>query len=103
MRAVQTGRDLKTLSDELQEHYGVTRRRAVFIARDQANKATAVINRARSKSWYTQAKWLHSGRRARTTANACRQFRQGLQHREGWLDPALGYRIWLARRSTAGA
>jgi uncharacterized protein with gpF-like domain len=47
MRSVQTGRDLGQLTKDLQERFGVTRRRAAFIARDQNNKATASMTRAR--------------------------------------------------------
>ena len=61
MRSVATGRDIKYLSDELQKRYGVTKRRAQFIARDQINKATANIVRVRQKSMgCTHARWLHS-------------------------------------------
>jgi SPP1 gp7 family putative phage head morphogenesis protein len=59
---VQTGRDLGTLSKELQEHYGVTRRRAAYIARDQNNKATAAMTRARqTELGLDEAMWRHSG------------------------------------------
>lgn len=62
MRSVTAGRDLKTLTDELQTRFGVTRRRAAFIARDQNNKATSAIQRARqTELGITQAIWLHSG------------------------------------------
>lgn len=62
MRSVQHGRDLGTLTTELEARYGVTKRRAALIARDQSNKATAVINVVRQKSLgITQAKWMHSG------------------------------------------
>lgn len=61
MRSVQTGRDLGSLTRDLQESFGVTKRRAAFIARDQNNKATAVIVRARQKELgLTKAMWLHS-------------------------------------------
>ena len=61
MRSVTTGRDLKTLTDELQHRFQVTRRRAAFIARDQNNKATAVITRVRQEGLgMTEAIWLHS-------------------------------------------
>ncbi len=61
MRSVQTGRDLGSLTKELEQRYGVTRRRAAFIARDQNNKATATITRARQKELgITQALWVHS-------------------------------------------
>jgi SPP1 gp7 family putative phage head morphogenesis protein len=61
MRSVQQGRDLSELSKELHERYGVTKRRAALIARDQNNKATANITRVRQQSLgITTAKWLHS-------------------------------------------
>lgn len=47
MRSVRSGRDLAYLSDELKRRYGITRRRAILIARDQNNKATEQLNRTR--------------------------------------------------------
>lgn len=62
MRSVQEGRDLKTLARHLQKNYGVTRRRAALIARDQNNKATAALHRARQvELGITHAIWLYSG------------------------------------------
>jgi hypothetical protein len=62
MRSVQTGRDLGQLMKDLQEQFGVTRRRAAFVARDQNNKATASMTRARQhEPGITQAIWVHSG------------------------------------------
>lgn len=61
MRSVSQGGDLKTLTDSLQDRYGVTRRRAAFIASDQNRKANATMTRVRQKSLgITQAKWIHS-------------------------------------------
>ncbi len=61
MRSVQTGRDLGGLTQELQERYGVTRRRAAFIAQDQNSKATATVTRVRQQGLgITEAIWLHS-------------------------------------------
>lgn len=61
-RSVQAGRDLKTLQDELMELGAKSRNRAALIARDQNNKATAVMSKARRLSLgLTQAKWVHSG------------------------------------------
>jgi SPP1 gp7 family putative phage head morphogenesis protein len=61
MRSVTQGRDLGYLAKELEGRYGVTRNRAAFIARDQANKATATITRARQlEMGITKAKWRHS-------------------------------------------
>lgn len=62
MRSVQEGRDLGTLSKDLQARYGVTKRRAALIARDQNNKATASMNRVRQDALgITEAVWRHSG------------------------------------------
>ncbi|PUX36019.1 phage head morphogenesis protein [Cronobacter sakazakii] len=61
MRSVARGRDLKTLTDELQNRYGITRRRAALIARDQNNKATSVMQAARQQSLgITEGIWRHS-------------------------------------------
>ncbi len=61
MRSVQTGRDLSHLTDELQKRYGITRRRAELISRDQNNKATAVVTRVRQQEiGIKQAMWRHS-------------------------------------------
>jgi SPP1 gp7 family putative phage head morphogenesis protein len=62
MRSVQTGRDLGQLTKDLQEQFGVTHRRAAFIARDQNNKATASMTRARQDELgISEAIWVHSG------------------------------------------
>lgn len=62
MRSVQAGRDLKALQNDLLSRYELTKRRAAFIARDQNNKATAVMAKARRLSiGITQAEWVHSG------------------------------------------
>ncbi len=47
LRSVRAGRDIAWLTDELEKRYGITRRRALTIARDQNNKASAAIGRAR--------------------------------------------------------
>lgn len=46
-RAVQSGYDLEKLTHNLHERYGVTHRRAAFIAKDQTAKAKAAIEQAR--------------------------------------------------------
>lgn len=62
MRSVASGRDLATLSKELRETFGVSKRRAALIARDQNNKATAVVNKVRQQELgITRAVWKHSG------------------------------------------
>jgi len=61
LRSAAAGRDLGMLSKELQERFGSTKKRAALIARDQNNKATAVITRARQiETGIQQARWLHS-------------------------------------------
>ena len=62
MRSVQQGSDLKTLSAQLHQRYGITKRRAALIARDQNAKATAAITRVRQQEvGITRARWVHSG------------------------------------------
>lgn len=62
MRSITQGRDLGWLTDQLTKRYDMTKKRASFIARDQANKATATINRVRQQELgITQARWKHSG------------------------------------------
>jgi SPP1 gp7 family putative phage head morphogenesis protein len=61
MRSMQRGRDLGTLTQELTQRYDITKRRASLIARDQANKMTAVVNRERQNELgITEAVWMHS-------------------------------------------
>lgn len=61
MQSVQQGRDLGTLAKGLQKQFGVSKRRAALIARDQNAKATAVINNIRQRELgITQGIWRHS-------------------------------------------
>ena len=62
MRSVSAGRDLGTLTAELQKRYGITRRRAALISGDQNNKLTANLTIVRQRELgITEAKWMHSG------------------------------------------
>lgn len=95
MRSVQTGRDLGTLTAELERDYGITRRRAAIIARTQNNLATATITRARQDELgITQAIWIHSsaGKVPRPThvANNGKPYDVAT----GWFDPHEKKRIW---------
>lgn len=88
MRSVQSGRDLASLTRELRSQFGVTRRRAAFIALDQNNKATSAILSARQTDLgIEEGIWMHShaGRKPRVThlANDGKRF----NIREGWYDP----------------
>jgi hypothetical protein len=89
MRSVQTGRGLKQLVDELQEHFGVTRRRAETISIHQNNMATGALLRVRElEIGLDEAVWLHShaGREPRPTHLANHGNRYKIA--EGWYDPA---------------
>lgn len=61
MRSVQRGGDLSELSKQLEARYGVTKRRASLIARDQNQKATATLQRVRQlELGIKTALWKHS-------------------------------------------
>jgi hypothetical protein len=58
MRAVAVGGDLKTLTEELHERYGITLDRAGRIATDQNRKVNAVMSRVRQlECGFTHAEW----------------------------------------------
>lgn len=61
MRGYSRGRDLQEIAKELQSRYGITKRRAELIARDQSNKLNAVATQARRQELgITEAIWQHS-------------------------------------------
>jgi len=61
MRSVTRGRDLETVAKQIERQFGVTKKRAAFIARDQNNKATSAIQEARrAELGIQEAIWLHS-------------------------------------------
>lgn len=61
MRSYAAGRDLSTMVKELKQLYPAASHRAELIARDQSNKANAVVNRARQMELgVTEAIWMHS-------------------------------------------
>lgn len=96
MRSVAAGRDLAPLTRELQKQFGVTRRRAEFIARDQNNKATSQITRARYVDMgIEEAIWLHSGggkkKRPTHVANSGKKFDVA----QGWFDPDPKVRAYI--------
>jgi uncharacterized protein with gpF-like domain len=96
MRSIQAGRMLGPLVHDLQHQFGVTRHRAEFIARDQANKATSMLSRVRHlELGFQKAIWLHShsGKEPRPThvANDKKEF--DLQ--KGWYDPDPRVRAYI--------
>ena len=95
MRSVQTGRDLHQLTQDLQHSFGVTRRRAELIARDQNNKASSALQRARQiELGIKEAIWVHShaGKTPRPTHRA--NDGQPYNVMRGWYDPAERKWIW---------
>lgn len=60
-QGIQRGFDVEHISEQIQLKYGVTRRRAAFIARDQTNKVHSVITQQRQIDLgVTQGEWVHS-------------------------------------------
>lgn len=93
MRSVQTGRDLGQLTRDLQEQFGVTKRRAAFIAQSQNQMATAALTRARQiEIGITEAIWQHSsgGKKPRRShvANSGKTY----DVNKGWYDPDA--KVW---------
>lgn len=61
MRSIQTGKDLATMTENLESQFDVTERRAAMIARDQTAKATNNLARERLKDYgVKQAIWMHT-------------------------------------------
>lgn len=95
-RSVQAGRDMGQLSSDLQKRFGITKRRAEFIAIDQNEKATSAFNRARLlEAGITEAQWEHSGggRDKRPTHVKASRDKVRYPVAEGWFDPAVGEKI----------
>lgn len=95
MRSVQTGRDLGTLRDDLLKRYQITKRRAGLIARDQNNKATSAMARARQlELGITEAIWVHSGGGKEPRPTHVRNNGKRYNVTEGWYDPDEGRHIF---------
>lgn len=61
MRSYSAGRDLAAMVSDIKAIYPKAADRAVLIARDQSNKANAVVNRTRQlELGLTEAVWMHS-------------------------------------------
>lgn len=90
MRSVQRGRDLGQLTAYLEKNYGVTRRRAAFIARSQNNLATASMNNARQQELgVVKAKWRHSGAGKHPRPTHVANNGKLYDVKKGWFDPAI--------------
>lgn len=97
MRSVQAGRDLESLNKDLLKHFNITRRRARLISKDQNNKLTAVIQRARQlELGVEEAIWVHSGggKHPRPTHVKAGAGQVKYSIKDGWYDPAIKKNIW---------
>jgi uncharacterized protein with gpF-like domain len=88
MRSVATGRDLGSLTKELQEISGVTKRRAAFISQSQNNMATASLTRARQlEIGVTEAVWVHSSAGKKPRRSHVANNGKTYDVNKGWYDP----------------
>lgn len=94
MRSVTEGRDLASMVKELRAAYGVTQRRAAFIATDQINKATAVLHRVRQVDAGFRAKWLHSAGGRTPRPSHVKQSGNTYDPAKGWYDPDAKEWCW---------
>ena len=97
MRSVTTGRDLKQLTDDLKARYDITRKRAILIARDQNNKATATLTRVRQQeAGITHAIWMHSHGGKEPRPSHVRAGKEQIEYdvTKGWFDPDEQEWIW---------
>ena len=96
MRSVSEGRDLSLLTRELSKRFGVTKRRAELISRDQNNKASSALRRVREMDLgIEEGIWLHSHAGREPRPSHVRNSGKRFSVRDGWPDPALkGKRIW---------
>lgn len=95
MRAVSNGSDWTGVAEQLEDRFGITKRRAHNIVRDQESKATASINRARQiETGLFEAIWVHSAGGKTQRASHVKAGRDKLKFdvREGALID--GERIW---------
>ena len=94
MRSVTAGRDVGYLTDQLHKRYAVTRRRAAFIARDQANKATEAIKRVEGEKLGVRVGiWVHIP--GKYTSRATHKAMNGKPFliSEGMYDPAVKRKV----------
>jgi SPP1 gp7 family putative phage head morphogenesis protein len=95
MRSVQIGRDLGTLSKELQARYGVTERRAALIAFTQNQMATSAMQRARqTELGIEEAIWMHSHAGKEPRPSHVKNDGKRYNIKTGWWDPHEKQFIW---------
>ncbi|MCP2041675.1 SPP1 gp7 family putative phage head morphogenesis protein [Neisseria sp. HSC-16F19] len=105
-RSVNAGYDMGRLAQELRRDFGISQRRAAFIARDQTNKAKAAIEKARRQEMgITEAIWLHSHagkepRPSHVAANGKRfEVAKGMYLDGKWVQPGEEINCRCASRS----
>ena len=94
MQSVRNGRDMGFIAKEVREQYGVTKRRAITIARDQTNKATEAIGRERCTDiGITHGFWMHrSGSKVPRATHVAMDGKR-FELSEGLYDPAVGREV----------
>lgn len=92
---VMKGSDLHTLSKDLRQKYGISHRRAAFIATDQNAKARAVFEEARrSELGIEEAEWRHSGAGKYKRPTHVAMDRKRYKIKQGMWDSAVQKYIW---------
>lgn len=94
---VTTTGDMNQLTQDIQRIYGVTQRRAAFIARDQNNKAKSSFEETRrAELGIEEAEWQHSaaGKEPRVTHIRAGQQRVRYNIIKGWVDPEDNKPTW---------
>lgn len=96
-RGLQNGQDLAAIKKEMENSFGISKRRARVIAIDQTNKATFAINRARGiQVGVKEAIWIHIAGRytSRPTHVAMHHKRFFLEGKDaGMYDDDVGHRV----------
>lgn len=88
---VMRGGDMEHISKQIQHNYGVSYRRAAFIARDQESKARAVMERARRvELGIKQAVWRHSHAGKTPRPSHVRMDGKAYDIEKGMWDPDVG-------------
>ena len=93
--SVMKGADMGALTRSIQGSYGVAHRRAAFIARDQTNKARAIMEEARrSELGIEQAVWVHSGGGKEPRPTHLSMAGKRYQIKQGMWDSAINKYVW---------
>lgn len=94
MRSVVEGRNTGALTAALEKRYGITRRRAATIARDQNNKITGALQANRQAELGLKAIWLRSAGGKTPRPSHVAQNGKQYDPKTGWYDPVAKEWIW---------